>query len=145
MSDGGKRQRLAAILAADAVAYSRLMEASERETVAALDAAGDIFRAAIEANQGHVINMVGDSVLALFDTAAGAVFAALSAQRDLDSDERVLVDDAPLRFRIGVYLGDVMESSTGGDVHGDGINIAGRLQSLARPGGIVVSDGCAVQ
>ena len=70
---GGLKQRLAAILAADAAGYSRLMSIDERATVATLDAARAVFRTQIETNQGRVIDMAGDSVLAVFETAAGAV------------------------------------------------------------------------
>src|SRR5436309_1234991 len=139
MSESGLRQRLAAILAADAVGYSRLMEADERTTMAALDAARNVFKAEIESNHGRVINMAGDSVLALFDTAAGAVTAALAVQRTLDASSRAIPDDHQMRFRIGVHLGDVMEKADG-DLYGDGVNIAARLQALAEPGGIIVSE-----
>jgi TolB-like protein/class 3 adenylate cyclase len=138
MSDGGK-QRLAAILAADGAGYSRLMEADEHATMAALDAARGIFKAQIESNHGQVINMAGDSVLALFDTAAGAVTAALAVQRALQATSRDTAEDRRLRFRIGVHLGDVIENADG-DVHGDGVNIAARLQAIAKPGGVVVSE-----
>jgi TolB-like protein/class 3 adenylate cyclase/Flp pilus assembly protein TadD len=139
MNEGGLKQRLAAILAADAVGYSRLMEADERATVTALDAAKDAFRAAIDANQGHVINMAGDSVLALFDSAAGAVVAALAVQRTLDAAHAGVAEAQRLRFRIGIHLGDVIERADG-DVYGDGVNIAARLQAIADPGGIVASE-----
>lgn len=138
MAQSDRRQRLGAILAADAVGYSRLMEADERTTVAALDAARSVFRAEVESNQGHVINMAGDSVLAVFDTAAGAVTAALTVQRALETGSHAVPGSRPLRFRIGVHLGDVTEAD--GDAYGDGINIAARLQALAEPGGIVVSE-----
>src|SRR5476649_684325 len=72
------RQRLAAILAADVAGYSRLMAADERATVAALDAARGVFRKLIDANQGRVIDMAGDSVLAVFETAGGALRAAMA-------------------------------------------------------------------
>jgi len=78
------RHRLAAILAADVVGYSRLMSADERGTVAALDAGRRVFRTEIEASQGRVIDMAGDSVLAVFDSAIGAVSAAVAMQRRLD-------------------------------------------------------------
>src|SRR5260370_28730817 len=97
MSDNGLRQRLAAILAADAVGYSRLMEADEHTTAAALDSAREIFRAAIESNHGHVINMAGDAVLAVFDAAAGAVTAALAVPSTLDASARDLPDQRPMR------------------------------------------------
>jgi TolB-like protein/class 3 adenylate cyclase len=138
MNDGG-RQRLAAILAADGAGYSRLMEADEHATMAALDAARGIFKAEIESNHGQVINMAGDSVLALFDTAAGAVTAALAVQRTLDATSSDIPESKQLRFRIGVHLGDVIENADG-DVHGDGVNIAARLQAIAKPGGVVVSE-----
>ena len=80
--------RLAAILAADAAGYSRLMEADERATLQALDAARATFRSEVEANHGRVINTAGDSVLAVFDSAAGAVSAALAIQRALEASSR---------------------------------------------------------
>jgi len=139
MNDDVKRQRLAAILAADAVGFSRLMEADERGTALALERAHRVFRLHVDAHQGRVINTVGDSVLAVFDSAAGAVTAALAVQAALAALERDVADDRRLRFRIGVHLGDVHERADG-DVYGDGINIAARLQALAAPGGVVVSE-----
>ena len=139
MSEGGQRQHLAAILAADAAGYSRLMEADERATLTALDAARTTFKHEIEANGGRVVNMPGDSVLAVFDTAAGAVTAALAIQRSLDEASRAVPEDRRMRFRIGVHLGDVIETESG-DTHGDGVNIAARLQTIAVPGGVVVSE-----
>jgi adenylate cyclase len=133
------KHRLAAILAADAVGYSSLMAADELATIASLDAARAIFRAAIEANQGRVIDMAGDSVLAVFDTASGAVTAALAAQRGLATAQSSLPEGRRMRFRIGVHLGDVIEKADG-TVYGDGVNIAARLQGLAEPGGVSVSD-----
>ena len=91
------------------------------------------------AHHGRVINTVGDSVLAIFETAAGAVTAALAVQRALDAASRDVPEERRLRFRIGVHLGDVNERADG-DVYGDGVNIAARLQALAAPGGIVVSE-----
>jgi adenylate cyclase len=123
------KQRLAAILAADAAGYSRLMAADERATLTALDAARSVFRSAVEANRGRVIDMAGDSVLTVFESAAGAVTAALEIQARLDG---------ALRFRIGVHLGDVLEKPDG-TIYGDGVNIAARLQALAAPGSIAVS------
>src|SRR5215470_2487181 len=79
------KQRLAAILAADVAGYSRLMAGDERATVQSLDTARTLFRARIEANQGRVIDMAGDSVLAVFETAAGAVTAALDVQQQIES------------------------------------------------------------
>jgi adenylate cyclase len=133
------RQRLAAILAADVAGYSRLMAADERATVAALDAARAVFRSSIESNQGRVIDMAGDSVLAVFETAAGAVGAALAVQKALGETSKGVPEARRMRFRIGVHLGDVMEKADG-TVYGDGVNIAARLEGLAAPGGIAVSE-----
>lgn len=133
------RQRLAAILAADVAGYSRLMGGDERATVAALDFARGVFRTQIEVHQGRVIDMAGDSVLAVFDTATGAVAAALAVQESLVAIAAAVPEDRQMRFRIGVHLGDVMEKADG-TVYGDGVNIAARLEGLAEPGGITVSD-----
>src|SRR5258705_8478839 len=139
LTDTGVRQRLAAILAADVAGYSRLMAADERATVAALDAARSVFKAQIESHQGRVIDMAGDSVLAVFETATGAVAAALAIQETLAATEGAVPEDRRMRFRIGVHLGDVIEKSDG-TVYGDGVNIAARLEGLAEPGGIAVSE-----
>ena len=139
MRESGSKQRLAAIFAADVVGYSRLMAADERATVAALDAARVIFRTQIDSSHGRIIDMAGDSVLAVFDSATGAVSAALAIQQALEAAARAVPDDRRMRFRIGVHLGDVIEKLDG-TVYGDGVNIAARLEGLAAPGGIVVSD-----
>jgi adenylate cyclase len=133
------KQRLAAIFAADVAGYSRLMAADERGTVAALDAARRVFKSRIDANQGRVIDMAGDSVLAVFETATGAVAAALAIQQEIDSSSSNVPEGLRMRFRIGVHLGDVMEKMDG-SIYGDGVNIAARLEGLAMPGGIAVSD-----
>ena len=138
MSEKRVRHRLAAILAADAAGYSRLMAADEMATVAALDAARIVFRSQIESHQGRVIDMAGDSVLAVFETAAGAVNAALALQKEFASSAEKTPDDRRMRFRIGVHLGDVIEKPDG-TIYGDGVNIAARLQASAEPGGIMVS------
>jgi len=133
------RQRLAAILAADVAGYSRLMAADERGTVAALEAARALFRGQIESNQGRVIDMAGDSVLAVFDTASGAVAAALAIQQSLHDASSDVPEERRMRFRIGVHLGDVIEKADG-SVYGDGVNIAARLEGLAEPGGVTISE-----
>jgi len=139
LSDTGIRQRLAAILVADVAGYSRLMATDECSTVEALDAARGVFKAEVESHQGRVIDMAGDSVLAVFETAAGAVTSALAIQQELAAASTSIPDDRQMRFRIGVHLGDVIEKSDG-TVYGDGVNIAARLEGLAEPGGITVSD-----
>ena len=138
MSEAALKHRLAAVLAADAAGYSRLMAANERATVATLDAARAVFRRQVEANRGRVVDMAGDSVLAVFDTAAGAAAAATAIQRELNTNDTTPVDRR-MPFRIGLHLGDLIEKPDG-TVYGDGVNIAARLQAMADPGGILVSD-----
>ena len=123
------RDHLLAILAADAVGYSSVMTADDRGAVAALDRAREVFRRHIGAQGGHVIDTAGDSVLAAFDSAGAAFRAAVAVQARLDP---------VLPFRIGLHLGDVIEKADG-SVYGDGVNVAARLQALAEPGGILVS------
>ena len=133
------RLRLAAILAADAVAYSRLMSADERGTIAALDTARRTFHTNSVANGGRVVDTAGDSVLAIFKTAAGATAAALSIQHELQTAADALPEDRRLLFRVGLHLGDVVQKADG-SVYGDGVNVAARLQSMAPPAGIVASE-----
>lgn len=139
MSDSTSRHHLLAILAADVAGYSRLMANDDRATVDALDVARSVFRGHIDANDGHVVDMAGDSILAFFETARGAVAAALAVQAQLND----LADSTPreraMRFRIGIHLGDVIHKSDG-TVYGDGVNIAARLESIAAVGGIAVSE-----
>ena len=139
MTTLGHRQRLAALLAADAAGFSRLMADDASATVAALDAARAVFRGHVEQFQGRVIDMAGDSVLAVFETATGAVTAALAIQGDINQRADTAPGGRQMRFRIGVHLGDVIEKPDG-TVYGDGVNIAARLQAMAEPGGITISD-----
>ncbi len=99
------------------------MAADEHATIVALDAARAVFRTQIEANRGRVVDMAGDSVLAVFETAAGATTAALAIQRELEAAASNVPDDRRMRFRIGVHFGDVIEKPDG-SIYGDGVNIA---------------------
>ncbi len=139
MSESDLRQRLAAILVADVAGYSRLMAADERGTLAALDAARSMFSAQIDSHQGRIFATGGDSVLAVFETATGAVLAAIAVQRELEAASGDVPEAQRMRFRMGVHLGDVFEKPDG-SVYGDGVNIAARLEALAQPGGITVSE-----
>jgi len=145
-SVGETRQRLAAILMADVAGYSRLMSCDERGTVAALDDARAVFRTTVAAHRGRVIDMAGDSVLAVFETAGGAVVSALAIQAELARLSADVAADCRMQFRIGIHLGDVIEKADG-TVYGDGVNIAARLEGIAEPGGVTVSDAvqCAVR
>ena len=139
LTDTGIQERLAAILAADMAGYSRLMAADERATLVALDVARALFTSCIEDHLGRVIDTAGDSVLAVFGTVSGAVRAALLAQEKLNLDAAKVPEERRVYFRVGVHLGDVIEKADG-TVYGDGVNIAARLQALAEPGGVCVSD-----
>ena len=114
------------------------MAEDDHETVRALDLARDVFRSNIVEQGGRVVDMAGDSVLAVFDTAAGAVQAAMKVQGQLASLAQDVPEGICLQFRVGVHLGDVIEKADG-TVYGDGVNIAARLQALAQPGTVVVS------
>lgn len=127
------KPRLAAILAADAAGYSRLMAADQKRALAALDACREVFRGLVQSHAGRVVDTAGDSVLAVFGSATEAVHAALAIQKQLEAAER------ELRYRIGIHVGDVAEKPDG-SVYGDGVNVAARLQALARPGEVAVSD-----
>ena len=131
-------ERLAAILAADAVGFSRLMHANERVTLATLDEFRDVFRQRIEHHHGRIVDMAGDSILAIFDSATGAVNAATEAQHELTQRNEALPETQRMRFRVGVNLGDILLKDDG-TIYGDGVNVAARLQSMARPGGINVA------
>ena len=133
------RQRLATILVADVAGYSRLMGATSPARSPRSTSARAVFRESIDGLEGRVIDMAGDSVLAVFDAATCAVNCALAVQRTLLAAEQGLAEDGRMRFRIGVHLGDVMEKSDG-SVYGDGVNIAARLESLAEPGGVAISE-----
>src|SRR5215203_5172725 len=139
MSSPEGKQRLAAILVADVAGYSRLMTVDERRTVASLDAARATFECEIQAGRGRVVDMTGDSVLAVFESAADALNAALAVQKQLTARSAVVPEEQCMRFRIGVHLGDVIDKADG-TVYGAGVNLAARLQALAEPGGIAVSD-----
>ena len=111
------------------------MQDDEQATVARLDAYRAVFREQIEAHQGRVVDMAGDSVLAVFETATGAVQAALDIQRVLREENDTLPEARRMRFRIDVNLGEVIGKADG-TVYGDGVNIAARLESLGDPGGL---------
>ena len=132
------RDRLLAILAADAAGYSRLMSVDDRATVSALDAARAVFCEEVVSRGGRVVDTAGDSVLAVFETATGAVAAALTVQQRLAAAAADVADDRRMRFRIGVHIGDVIEKADG-TIYGDGVNIPSRLEGLAEPGGVIVS------
>src|SRR3954451_7464850 len=134
----GPESRLAAVLAADMVGYSRLMEVDETGTLARLKTHRiELIDPAIAKNPGRIIKTTGDGLLVEFQSVADAVLCAAEIQRRM---ARRNADVSPARwmqFRIGINLGDVIFEEN--DIFGDGVNVAARLQVLAEPGGICVS------
>jgi adenylate cyclase len=130
-------RRLVAIFAADVAGYSRLMGEDEVETLRLLTAHREIVEGLIAQHRGRIANTAGDSVLAEFPSAVDAVQCAIAVQERLADANGSLSADRRLQFRIGVHVGDVMIRA--GDLFGDGVNIAARLQALAEPGGLCLS------
>ena len=138
------RRRLAAVLSADAVGYSRLMSEDEAGTIAALGTARALFRERVASREGRVVDTAGDSVLAVFGSVIDALRAAIEIQDGLRRSSEGLAEDRRMRFRIGVNAGEIVEQEDG-SVYGDGVNVAARLQALAEPGGICVSEVIAAE
>ena len=131
-------RKLAAILAADVVGYSALMERDEEGTFARLKAGRkELFEPEIEKRHGRVFKLMGDGLLAEFSSVVDAVECAVSLQRGLAERNASRPDDQRIQVRIGINLGEVIVE--GDDRYGEGVNVAARLQQLADPGGICVS------
>src|SRR5215813_1449206 len=130
-------RRLVAVFAADVEGYSRLMGADEVGTLKGLTERRAILDRIIGEHRGRIANTAGDSVLAEFGSAVDAVKCAVDAQAALAEANSGIAPDRNISFRIGIHIGDVMVR--GGDLFGDGVNIAARLQTLAKPGGVCVS------
>jgi adenylate cyclase len=133
------QRRLAAILAADVVAYSRLMGVDETGTLAALKRhRAALVDPTIAEHQGRIVKLMGDGMLVEFPSVVDAVECAVRIQRGM-VDRNVDISDAQrITFRIGINLGDVIID--GDDIYGDGVNVAARLEGLAEPGGVCISD-----
>ena len=131
------KRRLAAIFAADVDGYSRLMGSDEVATLDALTARREVLDGLIARHGGRIANTAGDSVLAEFGSAVDAVSCAMEAQGALAKANSTLPENRHINFRMGVHVGDVMVRA--GDLFGDGVNIAARLQTLAKAGGLCVS------
>lgn len=132
MSAAGLNRRLTAVLIADIAGYTKLVERDTNGTVAAWTTAKtEVINPNIAAHTGRIVKHTGDGFLAEFPTVQDAVECAIAMQAGLS--------DSPLDFRMGVNLGDVVDDGT--DIHGEGVNIAARIEALAEPGGISVSGG----
>jgi len=131
-------RRLTAILAADVVGYSRLMGSDEAGTLAQLkEVRREVVEGKIAEHQGRIVKLTGDGILAEFPSVVSAVACAVELQRAMQTRTASMPDDRCIQFRVGVNLGDVIVE--GDDIYGDGVNVAARLESVAAPGGIAVS------
>src|ERR1700728_2157180 len=145
MDHGGRTvmtatRKLAAILAADVVGYSRLAGADEDRTLARLRALrSDLIDPAIAAHHGRVVKRTGDGIIIEFRSVVDAVRCAIEVQSGMVERNVGVPEDRRIEFRIGVHLGDVVEEADG-DLMGDGVNIAARLEGIGKPGAICLSE-----
>jgi adenylate cyclase len=137
-------RRLAAILAADVVGYSRMMGADEEGTLTALKTIRrELIEPKIAEHQGRIVKTTGDGALVEFASAVDAVRCAIEIQRSAAERNANIPDDRRIAFRIGINVGDII--SDDGDIYGDGVNIAARIEPLAEPGAICLSDNAYQQ
>jgi TolB-like protein/class 3 adenylate cyclase len=138
MAEEHAQRRLAAILAADVAGYSRLMERDEAGTLTALkDRRKQVLEPLVGRHYGRVFKIAGDGVLVEFGSAVNAVLCAIDLQNRMKTANARVPEDRRIILRIGVNLGDIMVE--GGDLYGDGVSIAARLENLSEPGGILLS------
>src|SRR5215831_561771 len=138
MSEQAPQRRLAAILAADVVGYSRMMQADEASTLAGLKSRRtEILQPLVSKHHGRIIKVMGDGVLVEFASAVEAVNCAIALQEAMAVANEATEESRRVVLRIGINLGDVMVE--GGDLYGDGVNIAARLEALGDPGTVTVS------
>jgi adenylate cyclase len=131
-------RRLSAILAADVVGYSRLMGANEVGTLQSLQRhQAELIEPEVSGRQGRIVKLTGDGILVEFPSVVNAVECAAAIQRGMPGRNADVPDDRRIEFRVGINLGDVIVE--GDDIFGDGVNVAARLEGVARPGGIAVS------
>jgi TolB-like protein/class 3 adenylate cyclase len=138
MAEERVQRRLAAILAADVVGYSRLMELDEARTLATLkELRRSILSPLVAQYQGRIVKVMGDGVLVEFASAVNAVACAVALQQKIGEASAIVPADRRVVLRIGINLGEVVVE--GGDIYGDGVNLAARLEEMAEPGRIVIS------
>jgi len=139
MAEARVERRLAAILAADVAGYSRLMGSDDEGTLARLKACREVIALKSKEYRGRIVNTPGDSALIEFASAVDAARCALEIQKEMTERNTAVPEDRRIEFRIGINVGDVIIDD-GGDIFGDGVNIAARLEGIAEPGGISVSE-----
>jgi adenylate cyclase len=145
MASQRPRRKLAAILAADVVGYSRLAGTEEDRTLARLRGLrSDLIDPAIAVHNGRVIKRTGDGILVEFRSAVDAVNCAVEVQNGMVERNAGLPEDRRILFRVGIHVGDVVEESDG-DLMGDGVNIAARLEGVAKPGAVCLSSAAYEQ
>jgi adenylate cyclase len=138
MPEERAQRRLAAILAADVIGYSRLMQLDEAGTLAALKTRRrSVLQPAIARHRGRIVKVMGDGVLVEFASAVDAVECAVALQEAMEAANHCIPDDRRIVLRIGINLGDVIVE--GRDLYGDGVNIAARLEALADAGSVFIS------
>jgi adenylate cyclase len=139
LSNERVERRLAAILAADVAGYSRLMGANEEGTLAQLKAIRNaLVDPTIAANRGRIVKTTGDGMLVEFASAVDAARCAVEVQRGMMAHSADVAQDLRIEFRIGIHVGDIIIDDN--DMFGDGVNIAARLEGIAEPGGVCISD-----
>src|ERR1700682_5090514 len=132
-------RRLVAVLAADVAGYSRLMGADEEGTLAQLKAIRKtLVDPTIAAHRGRIVKTTGDGMLVEFASAVDAARGAAEVQRAMSKQNTNVPHDARTEFRIGIHVGDIIIDDN--DIFGDGVNIAARLEGIAEPGGVCISD-----
>ncbi len=144
MAEGRVQRRLAAILSADVVGYSRLMGIDEAGTLSRLKALRrDLIDPLIALHSGRTVKLMGDGALVEFASAVDAVTCAIEVQKQVHERNAGCPEDSRIQFRIGINVGDIIVD--GDDIYGDGVNVAARIQALTDPGGIYISRSAADQ
>ena len=139
MTGGRVERRLAAVLAADVAGYSRLMGIDEEGTLTRLKAVRkELVDPTIASHRGRIVKTTGDGVLVEFASAVDAARSAIEVQRGMAERNADVPQQIRLEFRIGIHVGDIIIDEN--DIFGDGVNIASRLEGIAQPGGVCISD-----
>jgi len=137
--ESGCKGGLAAILAADVAGYSRLMGSDDEGTLAGLKACRELIDLKSKEHRGRIVNTAGDSAVVEFASAVDAARCGMEIQKIIAERNAAIPEDRRIEFRIGINVGDVIVDDQG-DIFGDGVNIAARLEGIAQPGGICISE-----